>query len=30
MLDKYPNEEITYSQFKEIIEIPDALDWSVV
>ena len=28
-LDKIPNDEITFSQFKELIDIPDQLDWTL-
>ena len=27
-LDKYPGDEITFTQFREMIDIPDQLDWS--
>merc|ERR1712228_523887 len=29
-LDKYTGDEITFPQFREIIDIPDQLDWSLM
>eukprot|EP01083_Nonionella_stella_P223801 797221_1 len=29
-LDKYPGDEITFTQFREIIDIPDQLDWTLL
>eukprot|EP01084_Bolivina_argentea_P066955 122045_1 len=28
--DKYPGHELTFTQFREIIDIPDQLDWSLL
>ena len=29
-LEKYPGDEITFTQFREIIDIPDQLDWTML
>eukprot|EP00483_Globobulimina_turgida_P000615 UN00615 len=29
-LEKYPGDEITFPQFREIIDIPDQLDWTLL
>ena len=29
-IEKYPGDEITFTQFREIIDIPDMLDWTLM